>query len=118
MIPSKILNNNKGQALIEAVAISSVFLVGLVFLVAVFYNQMVFIAVDDAIETYFFCHIQKKQLCRSQLEARLRQLKINSIQIDESNNDKNFELTINAETNYNYEFHKKRQLYFDFKLEI
>ncbi len=111
-----VLQNNKGQALVEATMLATVFCSGLFFVLAVFHTQIVSIAVDDAIETYFFCQIQQNKFCKSSLEVTLNNLKLKKIKTHEVIINPNYEITIEADTNYHYQIYKKRQLQFDLQL--
>lgn len=112
------LENNKGQALIEATVLTTVFCSGLFFVLAVFHTQIVSIAVDDAIETYLFCQIQKNKFCKSSLEETLNNLKLKKIKTHEVNLNPIYEITVEADSNYHYKIYKKRQLQFDFDLQL
>lgn len=112
------LQNNKGQALIEATVLTTVFCSGLFFVLAVFHTQMVSIAVDDAIETYFFCQIQKNKFCKKSLEDTLNNLKLKKIKTHEDILNTTYEITVEADTNYRYQINKTRRLQFDFDLQI
>ncbi len=113
-----LLKNNKGQALVEATMLATVFCSGLFFILAVFHTQIVSIAIDDAIETYFFCQIQKNKFCKSSLENTLNNLKLKKIKTHEVILNTTYEITVEADTNYYYQIYKKRQLQFDFDLRI
>lgn len=108
--------NNKGQALVEATVLTTVFCSGLFFVLAVFHTQIVSIAVDDAIETYFFCQIQKNKFCKNSLEDTLNNLKLKKIKTHEVILNTTYEITVEADTNYLYQIYKKRQLQFDLQI--
>ncbi len=112
------LQNIRGQALVEATVLTSVFCVGFIFLLAVFHVQIVSVAVDDALEYYFFCKIQKKNFCKNLLEDSLNHLKLINTKTHEVILNKDYEITIEAETNYHYQIYKQRRLRFDFDLQI
>jgi len=114
-ISASILKKETGQALIEAVILISVIFVGTFFLIAVFYNQIISMAADELLETYFFCQIQKKQNCRSDLNNNLQYLRLYKIQIFENNYPPNYQISLSATTHYNYEIYKKRALQFEIK---
>lgn len=112
------LQNNKGQALVEAIFLTTVFCSGLFFVLAVFHTQMVSIAVDDAIETYFFCQIQKNKFCKNSLDNTLNNLKLKKIKTHEDILNTTYEITVEADTNYRYQINKTRRLQFDFDLQF
>jgi hypothetical protein len=114
----KIIVNNKGQALAEALMLSTFIFVGTFFLLAVFLNQITSIATDDALENYFFCHLQKKSTCRSDLNNSLNQLRLRNISITENIYPPNFEITLHANTSTKYEIYKKRKMQFEHKVRF
>ncbi len=107
------IENQRGQAMVEAVLMSSLILVSTFFLLAIFLNQIFSIAVDDALETYFYCQIQKKDNCKKMLSDDLHSLKLQNIRLTETVRPPHFEINLHAETSYNYEFSKKRKLEYD-----
>ncbi len=112
------LQNNHGQALIEATVLTTVFCMGFIFLLAVFHTQIVSVAVDDALENYFFCKIQKKNFCKNSLEDSLIHLKLINTKTYEVILNTDYEITIEVETNYHYQIYKQRRLRFDLDLQI
>jgi hypothetical protein len=114
----KHLQNQRGQAIAEAVLMSSLILTGTFFLLAVFMNQILSIAIDDALETYFYCQIQKKETCKNTLNTDLNTLYLKNIRLSEKNYPPYFEITLTAQTSFNYEFSKKRQLNFDREIHL
>lgn len=113
-----ILKNNKGQALIETVFMACIFCSGLFFVLAVFQSQIISMAMDDAIETYFFCQLERKQFCKNDLEEHLRQIKLINFKTHEVISNQDYEITVEANTNYHYEITKKRRLRIDLDLAI
>ena len=107
------IENQRGQAMVEAVLMSSLILVSTFFLLAIFLNQIFSIAVDDALETYFYCQIQKKENCKKMLSDDLHSLRLKNIRLTETVQPPYFEINLHAETSYNYEFSKKRRLKYD-----
>ncbi len=107
------LLSEKGQAMAEAMILSSVIFLGSFFLLAVFFNQIIAIVVDDSLEDYFFCQIQKKQSCKDHLQTQLKILRLQNIQLTELSLPPDFEITLTAQTSYNYEIHKQRKLHFN-----
>jgi hypothetical protein len=113
MLAAHFLQNEKGQAMAEALMMSLFILTGSTFLLAVFINQMISIAVDDAMETYFFCQIQKKTQCYFQLDQNLNELHLVHIEISEKLSPPRYELQVRAKTQMKYKIDKRRQLFFD-----
>lgn len=113
-----VLKKQNGQAFIEAMALTPIIALGTFFLLAVFFNQLVSIAIDDAIETYFFCQIQKQKNCMSELNQNLKLLRLSRIQLREKNNPPLYEIMLSADTSYKYEIRRKRKMVFDRNLQI
>ncbi|MFA9214687.1 MAG: hypothetical protein ACEQSR_12710 [Candidatus Methylacidiphilales bacterium] len=107
----KILQQKKGQALLEAIATLGLMLPCSLFLLLFFLNQMVSIAVDDAIETYFVCQLQNKNDCILKLKTDLQKLRLSQIQIVRHQENKpRYLLEIKAITSYNFSIHFERKL--------
>ncbi len=107
------IENQRGQAMVEAVLMSSLILVSIFFLLAIFLNQIFSIAIDDALETYFYCQVQKKDNCKKMLSDDLHSLRLQNIHLTETVRPPHFEINLHAKTSYNYEFSKKRTLEYD-----
>lgn len=112
------LKNQNGQAMAEAVILSALIMAGSLFLTAVFLNQMVSIAVDDAIETYFFCHIQKQPNCKNNFVINLKKLRLDQIQIVEKNIPPNYEIKLTANTSLKYELLRSRKMFFNQNISL
>lgn len=107
-----VLKKENGQAMAEALILTSAIFIGTLFLLAIFFNQIISMAIDDSLETYFFCQIQKIKTCRIDLATDLKKLGLNHIQIFENNQPSDYyEIKLIANTSYNYEVYKKRILH-------
>ncbi len=107
----KTIQQKNGQALLEALAVLGLVLPCTLFLLLMFLNQMVSIAIDDAMETYFFCQLQKRNSCISELKTDLQNLRLRQIQIVRHQENKpRYLLEIKALTSYNFAIHFERKL--------
>lgn len=107
------LQVNSGQALPEALMLSIVVVTGSFCILAIIFNQIISIAVDDAIETYFYCQIQNNTNCIETLNSQLEFLHLKNIHLSENNHPPEYSILLRAETSYRYELHKQRQLHYE-----
>lgn len=91
------MNNQKGQALIEALGFLTLTLCGSLLLLAVLYQSTLEIAVDDQLESFLICQIQGKSTCESDLQDNLRQLKITVLRQNTQNLQSRFSIEIEYE---------------------
>ncbi|MBC7741967.1 MAG: hypothetical protein H7061_07210 [Bdellovibrionaceae bacterium] len=102
--------NQRGQALIEMLILSSIIIVAVIWTVRLGVLLHINIAVDEMIEITHLCEIQKKSDCQSQLEKNLRQLGLtkNSLIVANSNNQSR--IWLNATTSLGQQFVKESEL--------
>lgn len=75
------INNNKGQALIEALFLMGITGTCLYFLLRSLLAVIFTVAVDSMAEDYFFCQLAERSGCLTTLEKRLKDNQIKNVKI-------------------------------------
>jgi len=117
------MKNQKGQALIEALGFLALILCGSFLLLAILYQSILEIAVDDQMESFLICRIQNKERCESDFDSNLKKLRILAIRKIPRHSQNRYSIEVEYELptqKYFSQFRqqntstlKKRELYFE-----
>ncbi len=105
--------NQKGQAFVEVVILSSILMISVILIVRLGLILYLNIAVDEVIETNHLCELQNKSDCHSDLQAKLKALSLQNIRTHRSKTAETSFLTVKAESNLGKIFEKESELHLE-----
>lgn len=105
--------NQKGQAFIEVVILSSILMISIILIVRLGLILYLNIALDEVIETTHLCELQNKSDCHHDFHTRLKALSFKTIRAHRSRTAEASYLIVTAESNLGKIFEKESELHLE-----
>lgn len=108
--------NSKGQALIEASMILPLALLFFIYLFHVLMYLNVELAIDDALENYLLCEVQKKWDCQKDLKQDLVSLPMSDIQFKTYHRKNLYQIEFSGQVLRFFHIQKSREFKYETQL--
>ena len=108
--------NQNGQGRIEAVMISPLAILFLIYVIQLMLYLTVELAIDDAMESFVLCEVQAKPTCQKQFQEEVAHLPVTKINYQFNKLGTNYKIDFEAQVLKIFHIQKTRLISYDTKI--